>query len=107
MGHAEKVHRDHYRLPTAARQIGRISQLLEMGVRQRKDNIPMSKSLINMPKTGVSSRDSCDESTMETSNDRQGCDDIQITESSMSKMTNIDVSRDCWDKNAMVTSYGR
>lgn len=36
MGHAEKVHRDHYRLPVAAREIGRISQLLEIGIGQRK-----------------------------------------------------------------------
>lgn len=39
MGHAEKVHRDHYRLPIAAREIGRVSHLLEMGVGQRKGTI--------------------------------------------------------------------
>lgn len=36
MGHDEKIHRNHYRLPVAAREIGRISQLLEIGVGQSK-----------------------------------------------------------------------
>lgn len=36
MGLAEKVHRDHYRLSIAAREIGRVSHLLEIGIGQRK-----------------------------------------------------------------------
>ncbi|KAG5890673.1 hypothetical protein JTB14_011639 [Gonioctena quinquepunctata] len=32
MGHAEKIHREHYQIPVVTRDIGRISQLLEMGV---------------------------------------------------------------------------
>lgn len=36
MGHAEKIHRDHYRVPIVAREIGRISQLLEIGVGKKR-----------------------------------------------------------------------
>ncbi|KAG5890676.1 hypothetical protein JTB14_011642 [Gonioctena quinquepunctata] len=32
MGHAEKIHREHYQIPVVTRDIGRISQLLGMGV---------------------------------------------------------------------------
>lgn len=32
MGHADKIHREHYRIPIVAREIRRVSQLLEIGV---------------------------------------------------------------------------
>lgn len=32
LGHADKIHREHYQIPIAAREIGRISQLLEIGI---------------------------------------------------------------------------
>lgn len=39
LGHAEKVHRDHYRIPVVSREIGRVSKLLEMGVRSDSPSI--------------------------------------------------------------------
>ncbi|XP_074035965.1 uncharacterized protein isoform X2 [Leptinotarsa decemlineata] len=35
MGHADKIHREHYRIPVVTREIGRVSKLLEIGVGQR------------------------------------------------------------------------
>lgn len=41
MGHAEKIHKDIYRLPLATRDIARVSQILEIGVgrKQRKNTV--------------------------------------------------------------------
>lgn len=39
MGHADKIHRDHYRMPIVAREIGRVSQLLEIGKKKRKEKV--------------------------------------------------------------------
>lgn len=32
MGHDDKIHKDHYRLPVASREIGRVSTFLEWGM---------------------------------------------------------------------------
>lgn len=39
MGHADKIHRDHYRMPIVAREIGRVSQLLEIGKKKLKEKV--------------------------------------------------------------------
>ena len=41
IGHAQKDHWEHYRIPVVARDIGRVSQLLEIGLGKspRKQNI--------------------------------------------------------------------
>lgn len=32
LGHADKIHKEHYQIPIAAREISRVSQLLEIGI---------------------------------------------------------------------------
>ncbi|KAJ8944572.1 hypothetical protein NQ314_009443 [Rhamnusium bicolor] len=38
LGHAEKIHREHYKIPVVSREIGRISRLLEMGIGKNVTN---------------------------------------------------------------------
>lgn len=32
MGHADKIHREHYRIPVASREVNRVSRVLEIGI---------------------------------------------------------------------------
>lgn len=44
MGHADKIHREHYRIPVVTREIGRVSQLLEIGIGQRTSKTCIKKN---------------------------------------------------------------
>ncbi|XP_074031547.1 uncharacterized protein [Leptinotarsa decemlineata] len=44
MGHADKIHREHYRIPVVTREIGRVSKLLEIGVGQRTSTLNNSET---------------------------------------------------------------
>lgn len=72
MGHAEKVHRDHYRLPVAAREIGRISQLLEIGVGQRKGKFIKHVSYLKLQCYLLFSESACEKEQSSQSDDLCG-----------------------------------
>ncbi|KAG5870742.1 hypothetical protein JTB14_021995 [Gonioctena quinquepunctata] len=47
LGHADKIHRDHYRMPVVSREIGRVSRLLEMGLQSNPPLLDHSKHIEN------------------------------------------------------------
>ncbi|XP_074028803.1 uncharacterized protein [Leptinotarsa decemlineata] len=83
MGHAEKIHRDHYRLPVAVREVGRISQLLEMGIGKGKGNL-----------------------SSDTTQEINSVKVLSVNNPARESPTINYPARDSWD-NPLETSYGR
>nr|CAI5841914.1 unnamed protein product [Callosobruchus analis] len=58
MGHADKIHKDHYRIPVVSREIGRISGLLEID-NKKESSFQKDESSIQQSESSSQQKESC------------------------------------------------
>nr|CAI5837651.1 unnamed protein product [Callosobruchus analis] len=114
MGHADKIHKDHYRIPVVSREIGRISGLLEIGL-GNKDN--KKESCFQKDESSIQQIDSSINQNESSSQQKENCthqreSGCELSFNSCSNNSSVDddnTRQDSWNEQAgrKSTEYGR
>nr|CAI5840285.1 unnamed protein product [Callosobruchus analis] len=114
MGHADKIHKDHYRIPVVSREIGRISGLLEIGL-GNKDNKKEScfqkdESSIQQIDSSINQNESSSQQKENCTHQRESGSELSFNSCSNNSNGDDDNTRqDSWNEQAgrNSTEYGR